>query len=44
MWGLGLGLDHANRVTIVKPGEPAAACGLIKVGALTLTLTLTPEP
>jgi len=32
LWGLGLGLDHANRVTVVKPGSPAAASGLIKVG------------
>ena len=31
LWGLGLGLDHANRVTVVKPGSPAAASGLIKV-------------
>ena len=30
--GLGLGLDSINRVTILKPGGPADACGLIAVG------------
>ena len=30
--GLGLGLDSVNRVTILKPGGPADACGLIAVG------------
>ena len=31
-FGLGLGLDHSNRVTVLKPGEPAAASGRIQVG------------
>ena len=30
--GLGLGLDSVNRVTILRPGGPADACGLIAVG------------
>ena len=30
--GLGLGLDAVNRVTVLRPGGPADACGLIAVG------------
>ena len=37
-FGLGLGLDPKNRVTLVKPGGPTAATGKIEVGDRILTV------